>query len=324
MTLQELKEKINNIFSAEYSTSIYLVLKQDDNLKIKLADIENSHTKPEIEDLFVNNIKSRILNNDELELCELSIADQRDNAIYHYDYDEFPEELGLFNEFNIETYVGNIEKFDFSQDDLSKLHGYIIYIGSMKNGIVLFKKHYPISLIKRDSFLLGAIKSKQRFEKIQGDDIIRLNGAIQLVRIDGETFVIDTAVLEKNLGFTQLIFKAAGETTQAIEELDLLEDIQVLKDAAEEVAFARKLSKVKKSSPIFQFNISKEAIIAFTKTIPALSGKFKYNTEGNAIRLDTKKSKDAFIKLMNDAFLHSELTKQYYEAKAKDNITLES
>ena len=48
---------------------------------------------------------------------------------------------------------------------------------------------------------------------------------------------------------------------------------------------------------------------------------FKYSDDGSTIRLDTKKSKAAFIKLLNDAFLRSELTKEYYEARAKDNIT---
>lgn len=47
-----------------------------------------------------------------------------------------------------------------------------------------------------------------------------------------------------------------------------------------------------------------------------------YDSEdGTQIRLGTKKSKIAFLKLMNDAFLHSELTKQWYDASAKDNIT---
>ena len=81
------------------------------------------------------------------------------------------------------------------------------------------------------------------------------------------------------------------------------------------------LSRVKKSSPIFKLGITKEAIIEFTKTTPELAGKFKYSDDGNKIRLDTKKSKDAFLKLMNDSFLRSELTKQYYEASTKDNIT---
>lgn len=74
-------------------------------------------------------------------------------------------------------------------------------------------------------------------------------------------------------------------------------------------------------SASFLQKISKETIIEFTKTTHDLSGRFKYSEDGNEIRLDTKKSKDAFITLMNDAFLRSELTKQFYEAKAKDNIT---
>ena len=57
----------------------------------------------------------------------------------------------------------------------------------------------------------------------------------------------------------------------------------------------------------------------FTKTTSELTGKFKYSEDGTKIRLDTKKSKDAFLKLMNDAFIRSELTEQYYEASAKDN-----
>lgn len=66
--------------------------------------------------------------------------------------------------------------------------------------------------------------------------------------------------------------------------------------------------------------ISKEAIIEFTKTTPELQGKFKYSEDGSTIRLDTRKSKDAFIKLMNDSFLRSELTRQYYEASSKDQL----
>lgn len=46
-----------------------------------------------------------------------------------------------------------------------------------------------------------------------------------------------------------------------------------------------------------------------------------HSEDGTQIRLGTKKSKIAFLKLMNDAFLHSELTKQWYDASAKDNIT---
>lgn len=95
----------------------------------------------------------------------------------------------------------------------------------------------------------------------------------------------------------------------------------MLRDTLDDTSFARKLSKVKNASPIFKLGISKEAIVDFTKNTPELAGKFKYSEDGMQIRLDTKKSKIAFLKLLNDAFLHSELTQQWYDASAKDNIT---
>ena len=319
MTIEEIKDKLSTLLGQPYTVQVYFVLKQDENLILRLADIEDEKTEPEVDKLFLEYMTDTVLNNNDLQVCELSTADERTNAIFHYDYTEYPEELEVFQSFDIKQATKEVEKFNFEQDNLSRLCGYIIYIGSMEDGVSLFKKHYPISLIKRDSFLLGAIKSKQRFELVTGDDIIRLNGAVQLFRINGEIFVIDIKVLERNMGFNQLIYKAADETVQAIEELAIIEDIQVLRDSAEDIA--RKLSRVKKSSPIFKLNISKETIIEFTKTTHDLSGRFKYSEDGNEIRLDTKKSKDAFITLMNDAFLRSELTKQFYEAKAKDNIT---
>ena len=321
MTIEEIKDKLSTLLGQPYTVQVYFVLKQDENLILRLADIEDEKTEPEVDKLFLEYMTDTVLNNNDLQVCELSTADERTNAIFHYDYTEYPDELEVFQSFDIKQETKEVEKFNFEQDNLSRLCGYIIYIGSMEDGVSLFKKHYPISLIKRDSFLLGAIKSKQRFELVTGDDIIRLNGAVQLFRINGEIFVIDIKVLERNMGFNQLIYKAADETVQAIEELAIIEDIQVLRDSAEDIAFARKLSRVKKSSPIFKLNISKETIIEFTKTTHDLSGRFKYSEDGNEIRLDTKKSKDAFITLMNDAFLRSELTKQFYEAKAKDNIT---
>lgn len=323
MKIEELKANIDSVMNDSYSLQLYFVLRQDNQFVLRLADLEDDSAAPELEALFTDNIRNRVLENDDLALCQLSTDDERDNAIYHYDYETYPDELGVFKDFNITTAISVTPKFDFSKDDLGTLFGYIIYIGTMQNGIVLFKKHFPISLIKRDSFLLGAVKDKRRFEKVSGEDIIRMNGSIQLLKVNEQIYVLNIKMLERNMGFTELIHKAAAQTVTSIEELGILEDIEVLKDSVAEVSFARKLSKVKRTSPIFKLGITKETIVEFTKTTAELAGKFKYSADGLTIRLDTKKSKDAFLKLMNDAFLRSELTKQYYEASAKDQLIAE-
>ena len=320
MTADEIRAKVNGIFSASYSSQVYLVLKADNGFVLRKADIEDA-TEPEMRSLFADSVRFRVGDNEDLSTCNLSVADDRANALFYYDYEEYPEELLVFKDFNLLAAIDTTPNFNFEEDSISSLYGYIIYLGTVTDGLLLFKKHYSIALIKRECFLLGLHKDKERFAKISSDDILRLNGDFQLIRFSSEIYVTDVKVLERNLGFNALVFREASSTVDAIDELKLLEDIQVLKDSAEEVAFARKLSKVKKTSPIFANKIPKEVIIEFTKNNPGLKGAFKYSEDGQAIRLDTKKSKEAFVKLLNDAFLRSELTKEYYEARAKDNIT---
>ena len=49
----------------------------------------------------------------------------------------------------------------------------------------------------------------------------------------------------------------------------------------------------------------------------------KYSEDDTKIILRTKKSKELFIKMLDDAYLTSELTNQFYESKAKDAVELD-
>ena len=76
--------------------------------------------------------------------------------------------------------------------------------------------------------MLGAIKSSKRFEKLPGEDIIRLNNDAQLLRVGDAIFVLNLKILERNMGFSALIQRAATETIDAIEDLDIIDDCVVL------------------------------------------------------------------------------------------------
>lgn len=191
-------------------------------------------------------------------------------------------------------------------------------IAEFLDGITSIISYHQSKLEKLQS--LKASMLEKMFPK-NGSDVpdIRFKGFTKawIKRKIGECFA------ERNESFPdgELLSVTINNGVSAIEDLDILDDIEVLRDTLEVPSFARKLSKVKKASPIFKLGISKEAIVEFTKNTPELAGKFKYSEDGTQIRLGTKKSKIAFLKLMNDAFLHSELTKQWYDASAKDNIT---
>lgn len=318
MDVQEIKTKLSNIITKDTSLTLFFVLKDADSKYIKRkVDLEQGETTEDFINLFRSFLYNNIIQNDELSLCDLSNSDERRNAIYSYDYDVYPKELNCIHDFDIEQETRQ-NKFSFSKDSLSDLCGYLIYLGSMDNGVVLYKKHYPITLIKRDTFMM--YKKKERFVKFSGDEMLRINGSVQVLKIENTIYVLDINNFERNFGFENLILKRASETVHEIEEKDILEDVQVLKDSVDDITFARKLSKVREKSPVISLNISNDDIISFTKTNPGLKGQFKYSEDGKRIRLDTKASKNAFIKLLNDDYLRSELTNQDYDSIAKDRI----
>ena len=319
MNVQEIKAAVNDIISKDTSLNVFFVLTDESGNYIKRrVDLAQGETTEDFIELFRDYLDRTIIQNEELSLCDFSSSDGRGNAIFTYDYNVFPKDLKIIHDFNINEGIRE-ETFSFSDEKLSDLKGYLIYLGSMQEGIILYKKHYPVSLIKRDSFLL--YKKERRFVKFEGDDILRISGSAQVMKLGTEMFVLDTNNFERSFGFENLILKRASEAIDEIDSIGILEEIQVLKDSAEDISFARKLSKIREKSPVISLGVSNKDIIEFSKNNPGLRGKFKYSEDGKRIRLDTKASKNDFIKMLNDDFLKSELTKQDYTSIAKDRIT---
>lgn len=317
MDVCELKSKIENIVNEPFSISLFFVLKTDEGLQVKKADIENGTTTNELSELFGNRLR-QLLSNNELRIANLSSSDESPNSIYEYDYTEFPEDMLIIEGFDIHS-ATKIDNFSFSNDKLNTLMGYIVYVGDMENGIICFKKHFSFSLIKRESFLL--YKHDERFKKLDADDILRFNDDIHLFKIDDKIFVLDIKVVESYLGFEELIRNRAQKAIDDISSIEIVEDINILRDAAEDIAFSRKLSKLAGQSLIISQSIPNEKVIEFSKKHPGLKNAFRYSVDGKKISLDTKASQKAFLKLLNDDFLISELTNQSYDSLAKDRIS---
>lgn len=321
MTSDKLRECVEGIISDKASKlQVYLILEDDKRYELRLADIEEQEAISDLKRMFKRSLRDLIVNNQELEVRRLSEDDEMEGAVYLYDYDVYPEELDLIKQFTISDGV-ETDKFNFGKDDLKKLFGFIIYFGTMDEGFILFKKHYPFALIKRDSFLLGAVKSKKRFEKVSGDDILRINSDWQLINIDGEILVRDLSVLERNLGFTEFIKKGAASAFHSIEELNIVSDMNTIFAEKDNLAFMRKLAKIQKSSVVFSKKISGDKLIEFINKTPGLKEQFHFDASKKKIKLSTKAEKGAFLRLLNDDFLQSQLTAEYYAANSKDRIS---
>ncbi|OAB46789.1 anti-phage protein KwaB [Paenibacillus antarcticus] len=297
------------------TAELYFILKQDQDTLLRFIDIEGE-TQEELTKQFIEKIKSELIEEEALDLISISNADDRNKVLYEYDLDEVPEEIKLINTIIEDE---DIPSFDFKNDELNQIRGIVVLISNNNHNLLLYKKHYPVSLIKKDNtFTFKRIGNQKRFVSVE-EDIVRINTNFEFLMIDGSLIIKELATLEKFFGFHEIIKKKAQECIVAIEQSGLLEDPDVLQELIDDISYSRKLTKVLSSSPVLN-KIPTPSIIAFTDIYPALKGQFQYNADKSKIMLTTKKAKHLFAKLLNDDFLQSELTKMFYDSLAKDTI----
>ena len=155
-----------------------------------------------------------------------------------------------------------------------------------------------------------------RLKKVESD-ILRIDFNFQFCLLENVIYVSDIDKMEKICSFHTLITNEARKSIEKISLVDILENVEVLEDELENVTFARKLTRVYKDSKVLG-KVPNKTIVEFTKKHSYFQ-KNPIKSNGEKFVLDTKKSKEAFIKLMNDDFLKSELTNYEYESLAKND-----
>ena len=167
MTREELITRLNYFLNPNNNIGavLYFVLDHEGETVIRFANIENV-AKLELKNRFLEYIQEKFINNEDLHYQNISEADDRKNVVYKYDIDERPESLNILDEI-----LANEEQihFNFNQDQLSNIKGYLITIGNEGNKIALYKKHHSMNILRRDRFLL--VPSGERLVEVQNDVI---------------------------------------------------------------------------------------------------------------------------------------------------------
>ena len=294
------------------SPVVYFRLK---NGEIKLVDIDND-ILPHILALYKTKIRNGIIDKDDLELLNLSEADERKNVIYKYDFDR---EREPFLSINTVVIGKNINKFSVSKDTLENIDAIIVRIGNAKENIYLYTKFYSISLIKQDR-ALKIYYSDHRF-KLFMDKLIQITGNFDIIRYNNEYYIKKYEILETYYHFESVIKGRTENDFERIKTLGLIENEEKLSNYLNnKTSRARKFIKVMASSKVIQNQISNDKLISFVTNHSKLKDNVKINDAGDKFVLKTNKNCDFFIKLLDDDFLKSELTEEEYEAIAKNNI----
>ena len=316
MEKQNLEEKLA-FLNIEGSVIEIILYGQMNNGDLKMLDID-ADDLIQIRTLFLKQLNRVFLEDENYSIVNLSTTDERANCYFEYDLDIPADFSALENVFTLE----NIENFNFRDNDITDISTLIIAIKYGETQISLYKKIYPLEIIGRSSFLLGRFGHSERFKRFE-DKLLRLSPKFQILSIDDVIIVLDLKFIERSLGFADVIKREATLGVDAIEALNILSSIEPLNELISDVSFARKLTKIARNSPVLQNRISNAKIILFAKNHPALKDKIRYNEDGSKIILDTKVSKNLFIKLLNDDYLTSQLTEMEYDSLAKDSIALD-
>lgn len=313
MNAEELKAALQLFYDNydEIGVSVYAIVKDQNDAGPKKIDIEADSLQG-LKSLFIQSLRECITEREDLSVLNLSTSDERVDAIYVYDID-LPPELSSM-EGVLES--DNLPLLDLADSNLSGIKALLIEIGNNIGQIVLYKTMAPVNIFGRASFFLK--KSRHRLEKID-DEFLRVSSGFQMMRVNGELLVIDLGAIERNFGFHEIITREAAAGIASIESMELIQNPEILHELLDDVKYARRFTKVAKSSPVVKAGVSNSSIINFCKTFPRLVGKIRFNDEEDKIVLDTKVSKDLFIKLLMDDFLTSELTHYHYESVAKDS-----
>jgi len=321
MTREELNQNIAFLFANDnpIGIKVYFVLDEEGENVIRFADI-SPDVATDLKEQFTGYIQNRISNNEELNYGAITEADDSGNSAYHYNLDVHPallQPLYDVNEAEIFTLQQDdeqpFEDFSFSEDDLKKIKAFVICMGNEANKVVLYKKHYPISLMKRGSYY-GLIPSDTRLERFT-DNVIKINDTVEFMLVNDALIVLSLKTFQNSFGYDQIIRNKAEENLLTIEATNLLEDIEQLRELMPELKYAKKIMSIRHHSPVL--NIPFPDIRAFIQAHPKLKRRIKFNGDLTRIDLQTRTSKELFIKILNDDFLKSELTQLLYDSMKK-------
>lgn len=314
MNLQEIKEKFTTISEMDgVGLNVYFLLKVNGEQTLKRANIIED-VKEDLINSYKNTLDS-IVSNEELALINLSDADDRVNAFYEYNLEDKPSVFDFFE--TIRNQDLQPSYFSFDEDSLSDLEGYFVYFGDHENNIIMYRKQMAVNLFKQGKIYL--IKDHEtQFASID-KEFLRIDTKVDVIDIEGHIYINNISILERHYEFNDIITSEATNSLQCIADLEILENIEILNERVTDITFARKLSKISTTSPVFL--LPRTTIITFVRAHQTLGDAFRYSDDEAKILLDTKKSQNFFLKLMNDDFLHSQLTDFDYVTPAKDKLS---
>ncbi|EDP6879963.1 TPA: DUF4868 domain-containing protein [Campylobacter lari] len=294
---------------------LFAVTKTNEVYKVDLE----SNAVVELRNMILD-VLDGIVNNEDMSFMDISAVDDRKDVVCVYDEGlALPEDLAEIQaRLNNES---NLEDMDFTQIQMNDIKMFIVHTGIDIDRLYLYQFVSNVNIYGRDKFFFK--KDKHRLMRID-DDMVRITSKIHMAQLGDKLAIFELEQFEKIFKFHDVIKQEATSCMNKIQEMQLIENIEDFKSIVNDAKFTRKIIRAIRNSPVIKLGISNKQIIDFCMNYKSIAGKLKLNDDKDKLILDTKKSKDIFLNVMLDNFLSSELTKLYYESRAKDEIISDS
>jgi len=311
MTKETLLEDIKVLTESSIGFELFFVLKNRDIKKVHLDTTLYQNMQTE----FTKKVLDTF--NVDVDFTLKSVADLSDEKLeseyFYFDSDTMYDNLRFIIEFASQT---DTNLFQLGENKYKDIDAILIKIGTQSNNVILYKHHYPINVLSKKS-TINIFKEGDTFKEVI-DDVFKIDINFDFLVVDEHIVINKLKTLETKFDYTEVIYAKAFENIEIITALDFVENLDMLKESIKTNKWAKKLNKVQGSPVIEIIRSNQEKVINFIKSHPKLK---QINFTGNdKLKLDTKISVERFLKLLDDDYLHSQLTEMLYDTNSKDSV----
>jgi len=307
MQRAEFISKIKNIINANVTCGIeiYACLKKNKSFEVEKM-IAMDQVKDEVKALLIGVIEKHYLS-DEIEYDEvLNISDNK-KAVYVLEQDETYAPFSVLDE--------KVEKsICFSDDKLDQVMGFVFKFNLNSKKIFAYQNAYSGTKVRANKGLrIIRNRGEEKFQ-IFDKNLIKFDERLEFLIIEETILIRNIKVLQSKFNFDRYIRSMAEKTLLIIENLEIVSDINKMKECEgeESLTYAKKLMKIK-NSPVLRMD--RQVLLEKISQIPRYSSIIKI--EEGKIKTSTKKDANALLKMLNDDYVKSILTDQEYDSPSK-------
>ena len=298
----------------------------DDNVyKINVSN----ELEGELIKLVASGVQSLLVDRD-YDIVDFSSADERKDKYFLYDLNNVPERMAQMS-----VVIGdhNVRSFDLQHNSIDEINTLIMLL-SDGNGsaFTIYKVLSPVEkVVKSTKMILARIGIGEDFLTEESKPLLRIGPRFQIVFFDsegnegegarrGNYIFLESSSVEGQFKLDNVLKNEAAQKLEIMEGTHLVKDLTKIRHYAETPTFCRKLVKVLRNSKVIRENISKERIFEFISGDEELRSVLSVaEVDGERyLDINSQKSAQKLLDLLNDEFVYSSLTNQKYQSVYKD------